>query len=234
MKVFNALFLFSFSLTIASFAHANKLPSEFEVGVLYWSMDIPGQVAMRQGLEAEAARINKLSQENGLPTVKLVPHVAGNGSKGIENQIQQMNALIENNVDLIIAQPTDSVALSQSLIAANDKNIPVVAYDQYIAKGKLSAYLTSHNYQAGFYNGEFVASQFADDQILRIILVEYPHVSSTVERVDGFLDALGEHHQPFQLTKTYEAVEPTAGAIVAKKILNDFPEKGVRSLLLHK
>ena len=30
----------------------------FVIGVLYWSMNIPGQVAMRKGLEAEAERIN--------------------------------------------------------------------------------------------------------------------------------------------------------------------------------
>lgn len=32
---------------------------DYRIAVLYWSMNIEGQVAMRKGLEAEAAKINE-------------------------------------------------------------------------------------------------------------------------------------------------------------------------------
>jgi ribose transport system substrate-binding protein len=35
------------------------------VGVLYWSINIPGQVAMRKGLKADADDINKTVQAKG-------------------------------------------------------------------------------------------------------------------------------------------------------------------------
>ena len=202
------------------------LAKEFKVGVLYWSMNIAGQVAMKDGLERKAKDINEKANLDSLPSVKLIPFVAGDGSDGIEKQIKQFNKLIEMKVDVIIVQPTDNAALASPLLKANKKKIPVIAYDQYILGGELKAFVTSNNYQAGFLDGEYVASKFSENKELNIILVEYPHVSSTVERVNGFLDALYEYKQKYKIVKTYEAVEPKQGKRVGKEILKDFPKKG--------
>lgn len=218
--VFSILMLFFLAFASVSTAR------EYKVGVLYWSMNIPGQVAMRQGLEAEAERINSEARKKGFDTVKLEPRVAGDGEHGIENQISQMNEIINQNVDAIIVQPTDNAALTASLKKANSAGIPVLAYDQYISDGKLAAYRTSDNYQAGYLDGEYIASKFDDNKEIRIVLVEYPHVSSTVERVDGFFDALSQNSQKYRILKNYIAVEPKSGAKAGESMLADFPEKG--------
>jgi ribose transport system substrate-binding protein len=199
---------------------------DFKVGVLYWSMNIPGQVAMRQGLEAEAKRINKAAQAAKQPGVVLEARVAGDGDKGIENQIRQMHELIAARVDLIIVQPTDNAALGEPLLAANKAGIPVVAYDQYISRGELAAFRTSDNYQAGFLGGEYIAYRFKDKAEIRLVLVEYPHVSSTVERVNGFLDALTQMKKPHRVLKSYSAVEPVGGRKAVAAILSDFMTPG--------
>ncbi len=197
-----------------------------QIGVLYWSMNIPGQVAMRKGLEAEADKINLQAQNSSLPSVELLPFVAGDGEIGIENQIRQMFELIQQKPDLIIIQPTDNAALSAPLKLANKKKIPVVAYDQYISGGSLHAYITSDNYQAGYLDGEYIASLFDRKYTIKLILVEYPHVSSTVERLNGFLDALTEAQQAHTILTTFKAVEPISGQQAGKDILAAFPEKG--------
>lgn len=197
----------------------------FRVGVLYWSMKIPGQVAMREGLEEQAARINAHAESIGAREIQLIPEVAGEGNEGIENQIRQMSSMVEQHLDLIIVQPTDNAALVPSLKAANRAAIPVVAYDQYISGGELKSYLTSDNYQAGYLDGEYIAHHFPDDKEVRLILVEYPHVSSTVERVNGMLDAMQAQNQPYAVLKTYIAVEPVGGRRAGEAILADFPEK---------
>lgn len=202
------------------------LAEDFRVGVLYWSMNIPGQVAMRQGLEAEAQRINERARAAGRPGVVLEARVAGDGEAGIENQVRQMLGLIQAKVDLLIVQPTDNAALSGPLREANAAKIPVVAFDQYISGGTLAAYLTSDNYQAGYLDGEYIASLFPDDHEIRLALVEYPHVSSTVERVNGFLDALASLGRKYKILKTYSAVEPLAGRQAAAAMLRDFPTPG--------
>jgi len=197
----------------------------YRVGVLYWSMNIPGQVAMRKGLEQQAMTINQHADKSPQPKIELLAYVAGDGEAGIERQIKQMYELVKLKVNLIIVQPTDNAALVAPLLAANKAKIPVVAYDQYISGGELHSYLTSNNYLAGYYDGEYIASKFPDSTVVKLILVEYPHVSSTVERVDGFLDALKNQQQSFNIIKTYEAVEPIGGKRAGKQILTDFPLK---------
>lgn len=199
---------------------------DFRVGVLYWSMNIPGQVAMRQGLEAEAQIINAQAKPLGKPTVTLEARVAGDGEAGIEKQIHQMRELIVARVDALIVQPTDNAALAGPLREANKAGIPVVAYDQYISGGTLAAFRTSDNYQAGHLDGEYIASCFPGDREIRLALVEYPNVSSTVERVNGFLDALQQLKKRYRVLKTYSAVEPVGGHKAAGEILKDFPAPG--------
>lgn len=199
---------------------------EFRIGVLYWSGNIPGQVAMSKGLEAEARRVNAEAVAKARPTVKLLIRTAGDGNSGIENQIRQMKELIHTKVDLLIVQPTDNAALAEPLRLANQAGIPVVAYDQYISGGTLAVYRTSDNYQAGHLDGEYIVSRFPKEKQLRIVLVEYPHVSSTVERVNGFLEALEQAGQKYRVLKSYTAVEPVGGAKAGAALLKDFPARG--------
>ncbi len=191
------------------------------IGVLYWSNTIEGQVAMRFGLEQKAEELQSL----GDLKFEIVPYVAGDGPQGIKNQIHQMNLLVDQNVDLIIVQPTDNAALTEPLRRANRSQIPVVAYDQYIVGGKIASYVTSNNYQAGRLNGEYIDSLFENNYNLKIIVVEYPRVSSTVERVEGFFDSLKNSGQRYTILSRYEAVEPKSGKIAANEILAHYPEK---------
>lgn len=218
--------LLCLGLTFGAQANPTDPRAPFRIGVLYWSMNIPGQVAMRQGLEAEAKRINQTAAVNGERSVQLLPEVAGDGAEGVERQIAQMHAMINKKPDVIIVQPTDNAALAHPLKTANRAGIPVVAYDQYISGGRLAAYITSDNRMAGYLGGEYIASLYPRTQTLRLVLVEYPLVSSTVERLNGFLDALRDQGVSYRVLKTYKAVEPVAGKRVGAQILRDFPQTG--------
>ncbi|MFT6070678.1 MAG: ribose transport system substrate-binding protein [Bacteriovoracaceae bacterium] len=189
-------------------------------------MNIEGQVIMRYGLEEKAKQINRDAIKKGLPTVRLIPRVAGDGVLGIENQVKQFYSLIKKKVDLIIVQPTDNAALTAPLKLANKKNIPVVSYDQFILGGKQVSFITSNNYQAGKLNAEYIASKFKNNYEIKLVLVEYPNVSSTIDRVDGFFDTLKKLNQKYKIIGTYKAVEPTSGIKAGGDILRDFPKKG--------
>ncbi len=212
-----ALFIFCIFI-ISLFGNQN-----YKIAVLYWSMNIEGQVAMREGLEREVEKINRESKDKNISIIK---YVAGDGERGVENQINQFRDAIREKVDAIVVQPTDNAGLTQVLIEANRASIPVIAYDQYIIGGELSSFITSNNYMAGFLDGEYIAYKFKHKKELKIALVEYPTVSSTVERVNGFIDALESYGVKFKILKSYEAVEPTKGREVGVKILKDFPKVG--------
>lgn len=225
MKYFlAAIFLLGF----AADAFAQK---SYKIAALFWSMNIPGQVAMRKGLESEVEKINAQAKKSGTPLVVLLPYVAGDGEEGIEKQIVQFREVVAKKVDAIVVQPTDNAALVNALKEANKENIPVIAYDQYIDGGSLESFVTSDNYQAGFLDGEYASALLKDKAELKIALVEYPYVSSTVSRVDGFIDALEKYKAKYKIVKRYEAVEPINGAKVGAQILKEFPAKGSLDLI---
>lgn len=198
----------------------------WRVGVLYWSSTIPGQLAMRKGLEQQVRQINEAARASGEPLLELLPQVAGDGPAGVQRQIAQMQAMVAARPHAIIVQPTDNAALAQPLRAANHAGIPVIAFDQYISGGTLASYITTDNRQAGYLGGEYLASLFAPGRELRLVLVEYPQVSSTVERLNGFLDALRERGRRYRILRSYRAVEPVEGRAAGLAILRDFPDRG--------
>lgn len=199
-----------------------------KIPVLFWSMKIEGQVAMRKGLEEEISSHNaKQSQK-----IELIPFVAGEGRDGVQKQISQFSEALRMNPAAIVIQPTDNSALSVSLQNANRQKVPVIAYDQYIVNGTMASYVTSDNYAAGFESGNYVLSLYGRSHELRIVVFEYPRVSSTTERVDGFFDALRGQGQKFRVVRRYEAVDPDSGAKAANSFLKDFPRKGTVDLIL--
>ena len=219
--------LFGWLLLASMASHAATEPEPWKIGVLYWSDSIPSQQVMRQGLEQEAERINQQASATGLRGIRLLARVAGDGPKGIERQMWQMRMMVDNSrPDAIIIQPTDNAALAEPVQRANLAGIPVIAYDQFVSDGVLASYITSDNYQAGYLGGEYIASLFARERPLRLVLVEYPMVSSTVERVNGFFDALDAAGVEYQIMRSYQAVQPDEGRQAAHALLRDFPDKG--------
>lgn len=210
-------------LILLLFFNVSSFAKTYEVPILYWSMKIGGQVAMRKGFEEEIDAYNKKNPAN---QIKLIPYVAGEGRPGILKQIGQFEDAIKKKPAAIVIQPTDNSTLTKGLQKANSLNIPVFVYDQYILDGKLTSYVTSDNYQAGWDNGQYIDSLFPKGKEIRLVVFEYPPVSSTTERVDGFFDALREKGRKFVVLKRYNAVDPGSGAIAVKQFLQDFPEKG--------
>lgn len=202
-----------------------KLSSPFEIGLLFWSETILGQVAMKNGLEKQLEKINLSRKKLNYPPIKSKVFIAGDGPLGTTNQINQMKKLLEDPPDLIIIQPTDSASLSKLVLKANQLKVPVITFDQYVQDAKQLSFITSNNYQAGYLNGEYIDSHFDDLYEIKLILVEYPQISSTVSRVNGLIQALEYGKQRYKIIKNYSAVDPDSGKIAAKQILKDFPSK---------
>ncbi|MDB5097673.1 MAG: D-ribose periplasmic binding protein precursor [Cyanobacteria bacterium RYN_339] len=218
MRLLAALLL---GLTATSAPRTEHSP--LEIGVVYWSMNIAGQVAMRRGLEQEAVT---LRHDPSHRPIRLTELVGGDGQAGVDHQLAEMDQLEARKPDAIILQPIDSAALSGPVLRANRAGIPVVAYDQYVLHGHLACFLASNNLLAGHLDGEYLANRFrgrSRASPLRLAIVEYPYVSSTVDRVDGLLDALTQAKLPYRIVGRYEAVEPVAGAAVGRALLHDHP-----------
>lgn len=215
-------------LSVVLFLQSSVAATTWNVPVLYWSMKIEGQVAMRKGFEEEVQKFNS----SGADKINLQSYVAGEGRRGVLNQTQQMDEVLKGTPNVIVIQPTDNSALARGLQQANIKGIPVIAYDQYIVNGNLASFLSSDNYQGGRDNGDYIDNFFEKGKTIRIVVFEYPRVSSTMDRVDGFFDSLRSHDRGFKVLKRYEAVDPSSGEAAAKQFLKDFPDKGSVDLIL--
>ena len=79
------------------------------------------------------------------------------GDNLIDTQINDINQMIDNDVDLLIIAPVDSDSLSSCMERANEKNIPVLAYDRLILHApNLLAYVSYDNYEVGMLQAEFI------------------------------------------------------------------------------
>lgn len=65
-------------------------------------------------------------------------------------QVQQVGQLIDEGVELLIIGSVDGTALKDELARANEKNIPIIAYDRLIRDSDaIDYYATFDNYQVG-------------------------------------------------------------------------------------
>lgn len=209
-------FLFSLALLFL-----NLFSSEYDIALLMWSNSVEGQVLMKDGIIEETQTINKDGKKINLNIFE-----AGDGEIGMEKQKRQIKRLLdEKKVDLFIIQPTDSAVLKEAIDEIIKSKIPIVTYDGYILDAKSTTHLTSDNYSLGYLNGEYIAHSFDRNKTIDMVIVTYPHVPQTIERVEGFFEALNDFGVKYNILKEYKAVNPEMGTMVAFNILKEFPEK---------
>ncbi|MBO9667962.1 MAG: substrate-binding domain-containing protein [Bdellovibrio sp.] len=213
-----SIYLFLIMSLSSTFGWAKSL----SVHVFYWSAKIEAQVSMRKGLEEEIANYNKTHPDL---QIDLTAHLAGDGRQGVLNQIKQLEDALAKRPDALVIQPTDISTVSKALQEANTLKIPVFTFDQFIVLGKITSYIASDNYQAGWDNGSYLDSLVPRNQEMKIVLFEYPRVSAVINRLDGFFDALRAKKRKFVVLKRYEAVTAETGLEKTREFLKEFPKK---------
>ena len=114
-----------------------------------------------------------------------------------ENDRSQQIAIVEQfaseNVSGIALAPLDNVALQRPVAAAMQKKIPVVIFDSAL-KGESGkdfvSYIATNNKKGGFLGGEHLAKLLGGKG--KVVMLRYQVGSaSTMEREEGFLEAIG-------------------------------------------
>lgn len=156
-------------------AAAKELKS---IGISLGSMGNPFFVALSKGAEYEAKKVN--------PNVKIT-------TVGYDYDLGKQNTQIDNfiaaGVDLILLNPGDPVAIEPAIKRAQAAGIIVVSVDTH-AKGA-NATVETNNIQAGT-----IACQYLIDKMGGkgdLIIVNGPHVSSVIERVQGCKAVIAKH-----------------------------------------
>ncbi len=163
-------------LIVATLLSCAQRPRKYVIGVSQCSVDI-----WRDKLNRE---LKTSEYFNDSLVVRLAS--ANDDSK---KQIAQINKFIDDGVDLLIVAPNQYTSITEAVIRAHDKGIPVILYDRKVNTDKYTAFIGGDNYNMGKTMGQFIGRQLNGHG--RVVEIRGLDGSSpATERHRGFLDGL--------------------------------------------
>ena len=147
-----------------------------KIGFVISTQTNPYFVSLKQGAEEKA-------KELGVEIVVL------DSQDDPAKEMANMEDLITKGVDLILVNPTDSDAVVNSVIAANEAGIPVITVDRSSNGGEVLSYIASDNIAGGKMAGEYIVELLGGNGNV-VELEGIAGTNAAVERGEGFNSAL--------------------------------------------
>lgn len=110
--------------------------ASYTIGFAVSTTNNPFFVAMENGVQQEAKKLG-------------IKVIVDNGNNDPSTQLNQVQDLIQQKVNAILLNPTDSQALSSAVKAANQAKIPVITLDRSVNSGTVASFIASDSVQAG-------------------------------------------------------------------------------------
>jgi ribose transport system substrate-binding protein len=108
-------------------------------------------------------------------------------------QIAQIEDFVARKVDAIIVCPVDSRGIGPGIRKANDESIPVFTADIAATEGMVVSHIASDNVAGGRLAGEYLVKALNGQG--KIAIINHPAVTSVLDRVQGFKEALASYPQ---------------------------------------
>ena len=178
------------------------------VGFSVSTQNNPFFVTMANSVKAEADKL-------GI-NVKIVD--AQNDSAKQANDVAD---LIQSKVDVLIVNPVDSAAISNSVIAANQAKIPVITIDRSSDKGDVAVHIASNNIKGGEMAAQYIIDKLGE-QTPVAELEGIPGASAARERGQGFHNLADSKLKV--LAKQSADFDRGKGLTVAENILQANPD----------
>jgi len=121
-----------------------------------------------------------------------------NAEDDVELQISQIEAMIDDNYDILVIAAIDGSRLKDTLQRAADKNIRVISYDRLIMDSpNVDYYVTFDNFEVGVLQGEYIRDALgleANEGPFNIeLFAGAPTDNNAVFFYDGALSVLGKY-----------------------------------------
>jgi ribose transport system substrate-binding protein len=117
------------------------------------------------------------------------------GRQDNNKQISDIQSLINQKVDLIIASPNEAKPLTAVLSKAYRSGIPVILVDRKIEGDDYTQFIGADNTQIGFKAGQWVVKHLGQEGGNIVELTGSPGTSAQLERHDGFMAAIEPYPQ---------------------------------------
>ena len=166
--------------------------------------------------------MQKSADEEGVElVVKECPEV-NDKITGIEN-------FVSAGCDVIICHVTDTEALKDAAMAAEDAGVHFFSYDSDIEG--TSAFVGVQNYDYGYAIGEnaakWVNENFEEDEEVKVAVCNYPDYGFLIEREEGILAALEELAPNTEVVATAKAGYTPEGIEVGDAWVQSCPDVNV-------
>ncbi|MBP2001478.1 ribose transport system substrate-binding protein [Paenibacillus shirakamiensis] len=188
---------------------------EAKIGLSISTLNNPFFVSLKDGVVAEAAKQG----------VKVIVVDAQNDSAKQSNDVDD---LIQQGVNALLINPTDSSSISTVVQSANSLGIPVITLDRSADKGDIKALVASDNIKGGKMAAQYIVDTLGKDA--KVIELEgVPGASATRERGKGFHDIADT--QLKVIAKQAADFDRTKGLNVMENLLQGNPD--VQAVFAH-
>lgn len=168
----------SMVLAVALFAGCGKTETEEgtkdtkKIGMVLSTLNNPFFVSMKEGAEKKA-------EELGYDLVVV------DSKDDASTERANVEDLVQQGVSVILINPTDSDAVGNSIMVANDNNIPVITVDRGANSGEVVSHIASDNAAGGKLAADYML-ELLDGKGNLVELQGIPGASATRERGEGF------------------------------------------------
>jgi ribose transport system substrate-binding protein len=138
-------------------------------------------------------------------------------------QLNDIEDLIQQKVDLIIVNPTDSDAIVAAVEEANKAGIPVITVDRGSNGGKVVAHIASDNVLGGAMAAKFIAEKLNGKGKV-VELVGIPGTSAARDRGKGFETELQKYPGLELVAKQTANFNRAEGLTVMENLLEAYPD----------
>ncbi|PIC62716.1 D-ribose ABC transporter substrate-binding protein, partial [Sporosarcina sp. P13] len=181
----------------------------YKIGLSVSTLNNPFFVTLSEGVKEQA-------KESGAKVI--VVDAQDDASK----QASDVEDLIQQGVDLLIINPTDSQAVVSAVESANSSNVPVITVDRSAEGGEVVSHIASDNKAGGVLAGEYMLELLGDDTAQVAELEGIAGSSAARDRGAGFNEAVdGKVNIVAKQTANFNRAE---GLTVMENILQANPD----------
>lgn len=169
--------LLSASAALALVAAPAFAQDGLKIGMTFQEMNNPYFVSMQEALNEAAADLG----------AQVVVTDAGHD---VAKQISDVEDMLQQNIDILLLNPTDSAGIEAAVHAAKAQDVIVVAVDAN-ANGPVDTFVGSKNRDAGYLSCQYLAEALGGEG--EVAILDGIPVVPILQRVEGCQEALDEY-----------------------------------------
>jgi len=141
------------------------------------------------------ATFSALCEENGIEYTCLDPDY------DLNKQLSQLSDVANSGCDAVFIIPVDSAGITAGLAEIQEAGIPIFNVDTAVIEDDIDEFVTLFVGTNAYMAGQLVGGQMAEDYPdgAQIAILDFPSNESCVDRVNGFLDGLGDNVDKFEI-----------------------------------